>query len=86
MMLGIEQGKDNPEDDPTKTWQMVDKFLDAFKQRFRYITCRELTGVDVKTPEGLKKYFENIHDYSCAERVRFAVEKTLEILGERKSG
>jgi hypothetical protein len=58
----------------------------VFKQRFRYTTCWDLTGVDVKTPEGLKKYFENIHDYSCAERVRFAVEKTLEILEDRTSG
>jgi C_GCAxxG_C_C family probable redox protein len=85
MILGIEQGRDNLEDDPTKTWQMVDKFLDAFKQRFRYTTCRELTGVDVKTSEGLKKYFESIHDYACAERVKFAVEKTLEILEDRTS-
>jgi C_GCAxxG_C_C family probable redox protein len=83
MILGIEQGRDNPEVDPTKTWQMVDKFLDAFKQRFHHITCRELTGVDVKTPEGMKKYVESIHDYACAERVRFAVEKTLEILDNR---
>jgi C_GCAxxG_C_C family probable redox protein len=80
MTIGIKQGRDAPEDDPTKTWSMVDEFLEAFKQRFQYTTCRELTGVNVKTAEGLKKYYERIHDYSCADRVRFAVEKTLEIL------
>jgi len=62
---------------------VVNEFLDAFKERFQYTTCKELTGVDVKTPEGLKKYFENIHDYACADRVRFAVEKTLEMLENR---
>jgi len=83
MILGIEQGRNNPEEDPLKTWRMVDKFLDEFKQRFHHTTCRELTGVDVKTAEGMKKYVESIHDYSCAERVRFTVEKTLEILDNR---
>ena len=34
------------------------------------------------TNEMIEKYFESINDYSCAERVKFAVEKTLEILGE----
>lgn len=83
IMIGITQGRDTPEEDPVKTWSVVNEFLDAFKERFQYTTCKELTGVDVKTPEGLKKYFENIHDYACADRVRFAVEKTLEMLENR---
>jgi len=82
LTIGIMHGRNNPEEDPTKTWSMVDNFLDAFKERFRYTNCRELTGVNVKTPEGLKKYFESIHDYACAERIKFSIEKTLEILKE----
>ena len=83
LILGIKQGRDNAEEDPTKTWAMVDEFLNAFKEKFRYTNCRQLTGVNVKTPAGLKKYFESIHDYSCAKRVQFAIEKTIEILEQK---
>jgi len=83
IIIGVKHGRNKPEETPIKTWQMVDDFIKAFKNKFHYTNCRQLTGVDVKTPEGLKKYFESIHDYSCTERVKFGVEKTLEILGEK---
>jgi len=83
LTIGIMHGRNDAEQDPTRTWAMVDEFLDAFKDKFRYTNCRQLTGVNVKTPEGLKKYFESIHDYACAERVKFAIDKTIEILGEK---
>ncbi|MGF3584563.1 MAG: C-GCAxxG-C-C family protein [Thermoplasmatota archaeon] len=83
LLIGIKTGRNTTEENPMKTWELVDDYLKAFKKRYKYTNCRQLTGVDVKTPEGMKKYFESIHDYSCAERVKFAVEKTLEILGEK---
>ena len=83
IIIGVKKGRDKPEESPMIAWSLVDKYLDAFKERFHYTTRRELTGVDIKTPDGLKKYFESIHDYACAERVKFAVNKTLEILEEK---
>jgi len=80
LFIGIKQGRDTPEENPMKTWSLVDEYLTTFKKKYRYTNCRQLTGVDVKTPEGMKKYFESIHDYACAERIKFAVEKTIEIL------
>jgi len=35
---------------------------------------------DLKTKEGLKKYYEKVHDYVCVERLKFAVEKGMRIL------
>jgi len=83
LTIGMVHGRNSAEESPTKTWAMVDEFLNAFKERFHYTTCRELTGVNVKTPDGFKKYYESIHDYACAERVKFAVVKTLEILEKK---
>jgi hypothetical protein len=62
---------------------MVDKYVTQFRNRFGSVNCRELAGLDLKTPEGLKEYSARVHDYTCAERLRFAVEKALEILPER---
>jgi C_GCAxxG_C_C family probable redox protein len=83
IMISIKHGRSSADESPAKTWAMVDEFVSAFKKRFHHTNCRELTGVDVKTPEGFKKYYEHIHDYACAERVKFAVEKTLEILEKK---
>ncbi len=58
----------------------MDKFIEAFKNRWGAVTCRELTGLDVKTEEGMREYLRSVHDYACAERVKFAVEKAIELL------
>jgi len=80
LFIGIKEGRNTTEENPMKTWSLVDQYLEAFKEKYQYTNCRQLTGVDVKTPEGSKKYFESIHDYACAERLKFAVEKTIELL------
>jgi len=82
MAIGIKYGRNNPEENPQPTWNMVDKYVAEFKDRFGYTNCRELTGLDIKTKEGLKEYFTNVHDYTCADRIRFAVRKGAEILKE----
>ena len=78
--VGIKYGRTSPEQDPTPVWRMVDDYVRQFKDRFGYVNCRELTGLNLKTEEGLKRYFASVHDYACADRLRFAVEKALKIL------
>jgi len=78
--IGIKYGRTNAEQNPQPIWRMVDKYVAEFKDRFGHVNCRQLTGLDLKTKEGLKEYFEKVHDYACAARIRFAVKKALEIL------
>ena len=78
--IGMKYGRTSPEEDPQPVWNMVDKYVAEFKDRFGYVNCRQLTGLDLKTKEGLKEYFAKVHDYACAARIRFAVQKALEIL------
>ena len=59
---------------------MIDKYVAVFKKEFGAVNCRELTGLNVKTPEGLKEYYARVHDYECTKRLKFAVEKAMEIL------
>ncbi|MBM3118342.1 MAG: C_GCAxxG_C_C family protein [Chloroflexi bacterium] len=82
MVIGIKYGRKSPEESPQQVWARMDEYLDAFKKKFRYVNCRQLTGVDVKTPEGWKEYIERVHDYECTERLKFAVEKAVEILSK----
>ena len=80
MAIGIKYGRKSNEENPQAAWSRVDKFIEAFKDRWGAVTCRELTRLDVKTPEGMKEYLKNVHDYTCTERVKFAVVKTIELL------
>jgi len=80
--IGIEYGRNSPEENPKPVWNMVDKYVAEFKDKFRYVNCRQLTGLNVKTEEGMKEYLARVHDYACVERLKFAVEKAIEILQE----
>jgi C_GCAxxG_C_C family probable redox protein len=78
--IGMKYGRNSPEENPQPIWNMVGKYLAEFKDKFGYVNCRELTGLDIKTKEGLKEYYAKVHDYACADRIRFAVRKGVEIL------
>jgi C_GCAxxG_C_C family probable redox protein len=80
MLIGAKYGRNSPDQSPKPVWDMADIYLSAFRERFRAVNCRELTRLDVKTPEGLKEYYARVHDYECTQRLRFAVEKALELL------
>jgi len=78
--IGIKYGRTSPEETPQPVWDMVDRYVAEFKDKFGYVNCRQLTSLNLKTKEGLKEYFAKVHDYACATRIRFAVKKALEIL------
>ncbi|RLF03873.1 MAG: hypothetical protein DRK00_07970 [Thermoprotei archaeon] len=82
MAIGLRYGRRSSEESPQATWERADRFIAAFKERWGAVTCRELTGLDVKTAEGMREYLRRVHDYACTERVKFAVRKAIEILEE----
>jgi len=82
LVVGIKHGRTKPEENPQPVWDIVDKYIAEFKDKFGYVNCRQLTGLDLKTNEGLKEYFIRVHDYACVERIKFAVKKAIEILQE----
>jgi len=82
LAIGIKYGRTSPEECPQPVWNMVDEYVAEFADKFGYVNCKQLTGLNLKTKEGLKEYFAKVHDYSCAARIRFAVQKALEILQE----
>src|SRR4030042_3090377 len=56
MCIGIKHGRDEvgrPED---KAHGLAGDFLRAFREEMGSIECRELTGIDLSTPEGLARF------------------------------
>ncbi len=82
MLIGLEYGRTSPEQNPEPVWKMMDEYVADFKKRFGYVDCRQLTKLNLKTPEGLKEYFARVHDHECTQRLRFAVENALRLLGD----
>jgi len=78
--IGIKYGRKTSSENPQAVWAKVDSLVEAFRVRFGATSCRELTGLDIKTAEGFKEYYKSVHDYACTERVKFAVEKAIELL------
>ncbi len=82
IVVGMKYGRSSPEENPQPAWNMIDEYVAAFKDKFGAFNCRELTGVNVKTPEGWQKYITEIHDYKCPDRLKFAVERAIEMLSK----
>lgn len=80
LAIGMKNGRTSAEESPQRAWDLVDKYVAEFRRTFGNTDCRQLTGVDLKTKEGFKEYYERIHDYACAARIRFAVGKAAQIL------
>jgi C_GCAxxG_C_C family probable redox protein len=80
LAIGMKFGRNNPEDNPQLVWNMVDEYVAEFRDKFGAVNCRQLTGLNMKKKEDLKEYFAKVHDYTCADRIRFAVGKGIEIL------
>jgi C_GCAxxG_C_C family probable redox protein len=57
MVIGLYHGKTTDQDPSAdeNTFKRVAKFVDAFKAAHGEITCSKLLGVDMGTPEGVKK-------------------------------
>jgi len=78
--IGIKYGRIRPEESPKQAWDMIDSYVASFLEKFGAVNCRQLTRLNLKTPEGLKEYYARVHDYECTERLKFAVGKAAEIL------
>jgi len=76
----MKYGRTSPEENPQPVWNMVDSYVTEFKNKWGAVNCRELTVLDVETPDGFKEYYKSVHDYACADRIGFAVKKGTEIL------
>jgi hypothetical protein len=84
MAIGIKYGRTSAEQNPKPVWDMIDRYLAAFKDKFGAVNCRQLTGLNVKTEEGMKEYIARVHDHECTKRLQFAVDKGIEILSSSK--
>jgi C_GCAxxG_C_C family probable redox protein len=87
MALGLVYGRKDPKDAEAKEkiYGIVDEYLKKFIEKYGTLSCRELTGCDMLTPEGLKKMKdEKVVVNICAPIVEFAEREALKLINDKK--
>jgi C_GCAxxG_C_C family probable redox protein len=78
MVLGVRYGQDmatEPAQARGPLYQRVNAFMDAFQKQNGSLLCRELTGCDMRTPEGQERFKTcDLHHTLCRKLVAGAVE------------
>ncbi len=85
MVLGLKYGNSTAEDKESKlkTYKKIEEYTNRFKTRHGSVTCRELLGCDISTPEGMKEAKDKgLFSSICPRMVQDAAEILEEMLNE----
>ena len=77
MVIGLRHGQTRAEDQQAKekTYVLAREFVERFRSRNGSITCRELLGYDISTPEGIQLIREKgLFNSLCPKLVEDAIE------------
>jgi hypothetical protein len=77
MVIGLNHAKTRKGDDDSRerAYTLAQEFMDTFRERNSSLLCRELLGVDVSTPEGMRTVREkDLFRTVCPKFVRDAAE------------
>jgi C_GCAxxG_C_C family probable redox protein len=85
MALGLKYGRSGLErrdrEKKEEIYKIVDGFIKSFEKKFKNIRCIDLTGCNMLTPEGLKKFEDkNVHTNICAQLVAFSAKEAAKLL------
>ena len=85
MGFGLKYGRNSPEELRARTYNRVVEFLKRFEKRFGSIACKELSGCELHTIEGIRKFREeNVHEEKCSNFVSGAIETFMSLINETK--
>ena len=80
MAIGLTLGRNSPEDPIDPCYEAVRKFVEQFSAQFKALSCLELTGVNLDTPEGQIAFDEKGQMRKCTNYVGEATRMVVEIL------
>lgn len=79
MGLGLMTGRSKKGDDVDNNYARVRDLMVQFEQKFGALTCRELTGCDLDTPEGQEQFREINHIKNCLDYAEEATRLALHL-------
>ena len=84
MALGLKYGREDVSDSAAKanTYAKVESLLQAFKDKYDTVVCRDLIGCDFQTPEGNERFKRENLNVECAKFVGFTAREALRIASD----
>jgi len=59
MAINLFTGRSKPDESVTESYTAVEKMIGRFEEKFGSINCKELTGCDLGTKEGMDSFMAN---------------------------
>lgn len=84
LAIGLALGRNKSDESREPSYHAADQFYNDFVKAFGTSKCRELTGVDFKTPEGSEAYRSRIHRERCTPLVEWAAKRACCVLEETR--
>ena len=56
MAIGLKYGREEPSQSNQQAYALAREFCQRFEEETGSLSCRELTGMDLSTPEGIRAY------------------------------
>lgn len=84
LALGLVAGRDTADQPIGPTYDLVREVLGGFESRFGGTSCIELTGCDLATDEGQRRFLEAKQHEACTEYVGEATRLVLATIGNRQ--
>ncbi len=83
MALGLKKGRADTMDETLRTLAVAQEIRDRFEAEMGSINCRELTGTDLTTEEGLKQFMSTDTPMTvCFPAVGVAYQLVIDLLKE----
>jgi C_GCAxxG_C_C family probable redox protein len=59
MAIGLKYGREEPSQPRDTSYALAQEFCRRFQEEMGTLSCRELTGIDLSTPEGQKAFYSS---------------------------
>jgi len=86
MCIGIKHGREEAKQSDAEGYALTQQFLRRFRDEMASIQCRELTGMDLSTDEGLREFrSSDVPLRVCLPATGLAYSLVLELLQEQRA-
>ncbi|HAD83029.1 MAG: hypothetical protein A2509_08030 [Candidatus Edwardsbacteria bacterium RIFOXYD12_FULL_50_11] len=86
MVIGLALGRDDNHGSRDPCYPAADRLFNGFLEKFGSSQCRDLIGVDLKTPEGQKAHANRDLKETCRSCVKWSARTSMDLITEFSRG
>lgn len=83
MAISLLYGRSSPDEPIEKSYIPVQKFIEIFENKFGSTNCKQLTGIDLGTEDGRKRFISENKIEQCRKYAEEAARMVMLVIEER---